>query len=69
MRKHTLNENELGKALKEDFFLAGWIGFLIGLGFLGAGMDEQFGNIEWGISIVKSNFKTIPIPLSYGYIC
>ena len=27
MRKHTLNENELGKALKEDFFL------LVGLVF------------------------------------
>ena len=52
MRKHTLKENELGKALKEDFFLAGWIGFLVGLRFLGAGMDEQFRNIEWGISIV-----------------
>ena len=69
MRKHTLKENELGKALKEDFFLAGWIGFLVGLGFVGAGMDEQFGNIEWGISIVISNFKTITIPLLYGYIC
>ena len=69
MRKHTLKENELGKALKEDFFLAGWIGFLVGLGFLGARMDEQFGNIEWGISIVISNFKTVTIPLLYGYIC
>ena len=68
MRKHTLKENELGKALKEDFFLAGWIGFLVGLGFLGAGMDEQFGNIEWGISIVVSNLKTVTIPLLYGYI-
>ena len=69
MRKHTLKENELGKALKEDFVFAGWIGFLVALGFLGAGMDEQFGNIEWGISIVISNFKTITIPLLYGYIC
>ena len=69
MRKHTLKENELGKALKEDFFLAGWIGFLVGIGFLGAGIDEQFGNSEWGISIVISNFKTVTIPLLYGYIC
>ena len=69
MRKHTLKENELGKALKKDFILAGWIGFLVGLGFLGAGIDEQFGNIEWGISIVISNFKTVTIPLLYGYIC
>ncbi len=69
MRKHTLKENELGKALKKDFILAGWIGFLVGLGFLGAGMDEQFGNIEWGISIVVSNLKTVTIPLLYGYIC
>ena len=69
MRKHTLKENELGKALKKDFVLAGWIGFLVSLGFLGAEMDEQFGNIEWGISIVISNFKTLTIPLLYGYIC
>ena len=68
MRKHTLKENELGKALREDFFLAGWIGFLVGLGFMGAGMDEQFGNVEWGISIVISNLKTVTIPLLYGYI-
>ena len=69
MRKHTLKENELGKALKKEFILAGWIGFLVGIGFLGAGMDEQFGNIEWGISIVVSNLKTVTIPLLYGYIC
>ena len=31
-------------------------------------MDEQFENIEWGISIVVSNLKTITIPLLYGYI-
>ena len=68
MRKHTLKENELGIALKKDFILAGWIGFLIGLGFLGAGMDEQFGNIEWGVSILVSNLKTVTIPLLYGYI-
>ena len=68
MRKHTLKENELGKALKKDFILAGWIGFLVGLGFIGAGMDEQFGNVEWGISIVISNLKTVTIPLLYGYI-
>lgn len=69
MRKHTLKENELGKALKKDFIFAGWIGFLVGLGFLGAGMDEQFGNIEWGISIIVSKLKTVTIPLLYGYIC
>ena len=68
MRKHTLNDNEIGVALKKDVILGGWIGFLIGLGLLGAGMDDQFGNIEWGISIMVSNLKTIPIPLLYGYI-
>ena len=68
MRKHTLKDNEIGIALKKDAILGGWIGFLIGLGLLGAGMDEQFGNIKWGISIVVSNLKTITIPLLYGYI-
>tara|TARA_X000000950_G_C13887662_1_gene649544 strand:+ start:2251 stop:2700 length:450 start_codon:yes stop_codon:yes gene_type:complete len=69
MRRHTIEKDELGKALKKDFILAGWIGFLVGLGFLGAEMDEQFGNIDWGISVVISSFKTVTIPLLYGYIC
>ncbi len=68
MKKHTLKDNELGIALRKNFILAGWIGFLVGLGLLGASMDEQFGNIDWGISIVVSNLKTITIPLLYGYI-
>ena len=55
--------------MHSDFILAGWIGFLVGLGFLGAEMDEQFGNIDWGISVVISSFKTVTIPLLYGYIC
>ena len=68
MRKHALKNNELGTALKKDFILAGWIGFLIGLGLLGASMDARFGNMEWGISIFISNLKTSTIPLLYGYI-
>ena len=44
------------------------IGSLAVFDFLGAGMDEQFGNIGRGISIVLSNFKTVTITLWYSYI-
>tara|TARA_Y100000590_G_C15485164_1_gene925515 strand:- start:39 stop:434 length:396 start_codon:yes stop_codon:yes gene_type:complete len=66
MKQHTLKDNELGLSLKKDFILAGWIGFLIGLGLLGAAMDENFGNLEWGVSIIISNLKTVTLPILYG---
>ena len=30
MRKHTIKDENLGKSLRSDLILAGWLGFLIG---------------------------------------
>jgi len=63
MRKHTLNGNEFGKALKEDFILAGWIGFMMGIVLIGAGMDADtnLGNLGRG-------FGAATITVIYGYL-
>ena len=37
MRKHTIKEGKLGKALKEDFILAGWLGVVIGIILMAVG--------------------------------
>ena len=41
MRKHTYQDNKLGKNLKKEFILAGWIGFMIGLVLLFAGFSDE----------------------------
>ena len=40
MRKHTINNEDLGKSLRSDFILAGWLGFLIGLILLLTGFSQ-----------------------------
>ena len=30
MKKHTFKEDELGKSLRNDLALAGWLGFIVG---------------------------------------
>ena len=37
MRKHSYKDNQLGKNLRREFILAGWIGFMIGLVLLFTG--------------------------------
>ena len=41
MRKHTIKEGKLGKALREDFILAGWIGLLIGIILMAVGYSKD----------------------------
>ena len=43
MRKHTYQDNQLGKHLKREFILAGWIGFMIGLVLLFSGLVMKHG--------------------------
>ena len=67
MRKHTYNDNQLGKNLKKEFILAGWIGFMIGLILLFAGFIEE----EWMFTsfqkIIHFGSPAI-VPVCYGYI-
>ena len=67
MRKHSYKDNQLGKNLRREFILAGWIGFTIGLVLLFTGFREE----EWIFtSVQKIVYFGTPavIPVFYGYI-
>ena len=57
--------NELGKVLKQDLILGGWVGTIIGLVIAFGGVDKSisnpFGNLFNAISACM-------IPLLYGYM-
>ena len=61
MRKHTINNEDLGKSLRSDFILAGWLGFLIGLILLLAGFSQE--EINYFVGDVGAAIVTI----LYGY--
>jgi len=61
MRKHTIKEGKLGKALKEDFILAGWLGLLIGIILMAVGYSAgEADNIGGGTAAAL-------ITVLYGY--
>ena len=61
MRKHTIKEGKLGKALKEDFILAGWLGLLIGIILMAVGYSTgEADNIGGGTAAAL-------ITVLYGY--
>ena len=61
MRKHTINNEDLGKSLRSDFILAGWLGFLIGLILLLAGFSQE--EINYFVGDLGAAIVTI----LYGY--
>ena len=61
MRKHTIEDENLGKSLRSDLTLAGWLGFLIGLILMFAGFSE--GNIE----NYAGGFAAAAVTILYGY--
>ena len=67
MRKHTYQDNHLGKNLKREFILAGWIGFMIGLVLLFAGFSEEGWIFTSFQKIIHFGFPAI-VPVYYGYI-
>ena len=61
MRKHTIKGGKLGKALREDFILAGWLGLLVGLVLIAAGYSKgEIDNLGGGIAAAT-------ITVLYGY--
>ena len=60
MRKHTIKEGELGKALREDFILAGWLGLLIGTILIARTYSQDEFNLGGGIAASS-------ITVLYGY--
>ena len=61
MRKHTINNEDLGKSLRSDFILAGWLGFLIGLILLLAGFSQG------EISYLSGGLGAAIVTILYGY--
>ena len=62
MRKHTFIDNELGKSLRDDLVLAGWLGFIVG-SVLAFG-----GNTDSLVDIPSAYLSAAIIPVLYGYI-
>jgi len=67
MRKHTYQDNQLGKNLKREFILAGWIGFMIGLVLLFAGFSDEAWMFTSFQKIIHHGSPAI-VPVYYGYI-
>ena len=67
MRKHTYQDNHLGKNLKREFILAGWIGFMIGLVLLFAGFEEEAWIFTSFQKIIYFGSSAI-VTVCYGYI-
>ena len=67
MRKHTYQDNHLGKNLKREFILAGWIGFMIGLVLLFAGFSDEAWMFTSFQKIIHFGSPAI-VPVYYGYI-
>ena len=61
MRKHAMNNEDLGKSLRSDLILAGWLGFLVGLILLLAGFSQ--GEIDY----FAGGFGAAIISILYGY--
>ena len=67
MRKHTYQDNHLGKNLKREFILAGWIGFMIGLVLLFAGFSDEPWMFTSFQKIIHFGSPAI-VTIYYGYI-
>ena len=62
MRKHTFIDGELGKSLRNDLALAGWLGFIVG-------SILAFGGNSGSIADIPSAYLSAAIiPVLYGYV-
>ena len=62
MRKHTFIDNELGKSLRDDLVLAGWLGFIVGSILAFGGNSDSIADIP------SSYLSAAIIPVLYGYV-
>ena len=70
MRKHTYQDNQIGKNLKREFILAGWIGFTIGLVLLSNGMQHHL-FVGMKHELAKNlgpGLAAAIVPIFYGYV-
>ena len=62
MRKHTFIDDELGKSLRNDLVLAGWLGFIVGSVLAFGGNSDSIANIP------SAYLSASIIPVLYGYV-
>ena len=60
MRKHTLTNEGLGKALRYDLTLAGWLGFVVGIILMAAGFESI-------VDMPAPGIATAAVTILYGY--
>ena len=65
MKKHALKDNELGKMLRKDMALSGWILFMVNAILIGGGMHNEDNNdlVEMGPALIR-----LVLCLQYGYV-
>ena len=65
MKKHTLNDNELGKMLRDNMTLSGWILFMLNAVLIGGEMhSEEYKELaELGPALIR-----LVLCVKYGYI-
>jgi len=62
MRKHTFADDELGKSLRNDIVLAGWLGFIVGSVLAFGGNTDSIADIP------SAYLSAAIIPVLYGYV-
>ena len=62
MRKHTFLDDELGKSLRNDLALAGWLGFIVGSILAFGGNSDSIADIP------SAYLSAAIIPVLYGYV-
>ena len=62
MRKHTFIDNELGKSLRDDLVLAGWLGFIVGSVLAFGGNTDSIADLP------SAYLSAAIIPVLYGYV-
>ena len=65
MKKHTLNDNELGTMLRENMVLSGWILFMLNSVLIGGGMYSE-DNKE--LANMGPALTRLVLCVQYGYI-
>ena len=65
MKKHTLNDNELGKMLRENMALSGWILFMLNAVLIGGGMH---GEVYKELANMGPALIRLVLCIQYGYI-
>ena len=65
MKKHALKDNELGKMLRKDMALSGWIVFMLNAVLIGGGM---FGEDNKELANMGPALIRLVLCVQYGYI-